>query len=381
MVEGLKKAVTLDRKRGKKQPLYQQVCSEVSKLIAGQNLQGGYSLPSISALAKMLKINYRTAKLAYEMLAKEDVVTYIPNKGAVVKNNKPAETSKQIHITYIRPKINSVWVEISSGIERFCTENNIEFSIVDAGGSHEVYLNALQNPIKPEEGLLVVPYELPQYKEVIGGRINKGVRIVFIDRELLGIEASSVSADHFVGVYNATMHLLQTHKRPVYYFGQSKSPSSSRNWFEAWKTAMNEYGYHSVDSYVYNLHAEEATLVTHKWHAIEDAAAAAMEFLKSVKEKPFSVFVGGDHIAKGIYLAAREIEMQIGRDIFIVGYGNIPMSERFDVPLSSVDQNSELVGYRSAELLYRQLKGELHKNVQIVCPTKLYVRQSSTGTK
>jgi len=381
MVEGLKKAVTLDRKKGKKQPLYQQVCSEVSKLIVGQNLQGGYSLPSISALAKMLKINYRTAKLAYEMLAKEDVVTYVPNKGAVVKNNKSAEIPKQTHITYIRPKINSVWVEISSGIERFCTEHNVEFSIIDAGGSHDVYLDAMQNPIKPEEGLLVVPYELPQYKEVVSELINKGVRFVFIDRDLPGVEASSVSADHFVGVYNATMHLLQAHNRPVYYFGQSKSPSSSRNWFEGWKSAMNEYGYHSLDSYVHNLHAEEATLFTHKWHAIEDAAAAAMEFIKTIKEKPFSVFVGGDHIAKGIYLAAREMGLEVGRDIFIVGYGNIPMSERFDVPLSSVDQNSELVGYRSAELLYRHLNGELHRNVQIVCPTKLYVRQSSTGSK
>jgi DNA-binding LacI/PurR family transcriptional regulator len=386
MFGGFGKTLMLDRRKGKKQPLYQQICGEVSELVDRGKLQNGHSLPSISALAKMLKVNYPTAKLAYEMLAKDKIITCIPNKGAVVSGAKPVEIKKQTAITYIRPKTNSVWLETSVGAERFCNEHQIEFSLIDASGpdasgSHDAYLEALQNPVRPEEGLLVVPFELPQYKDAISKLIERDVKFVFLDRELPGIEASSVSADHFVGVYNATVHLLQTHKRPVYYFGASKSPSSSRKWFEGWKTAMNEYGYHSFDSYVYNLHGEEATLFTHKWHAIGDAVEAAVEFLKSIKQMPCSVFVGADHIAKGLYLAAEEIGMKVGQDIFMVGFGNIPLCETFDVPLSSVDQCPEQVGYRGAELLYRHLKGEIHKNVQMVCPTKLYIRQSSTGIR
>jgi DNA-binding LacI/PurR family transcriptional regulator len=386
MFENIGKSLTLDRKKGKRQPVYQQIFGEVSRLIDRGELKSGHSLPSIAALAKMLNVNYRTAKLAYEMLAREKIVTYVPNRGAIVSETKKANIQKSISITYIRPRVNSVWMATSVGIEKFCTENQIEFSMIDASGadisgSHEAYLEALQNPVRQGEGLLIVPYELPQYKDAISKLIEKRVPFVFVDRELPGIEASSVSADHFAGAYNAAMHLLRIHKRPVYYFGASKSPSSSRKWFEGWKAAMNTYGYDSLDSYIHNLHAEEAALFTHKWYAIEDAVEAAVEFLRSIKQTPCSVFVGADHIAKGLYLAAEEIGMKVGQDIFMVGFGNIPLCETLDVPLSSVDQYPEQVGYQSAELLYRHIKGEICRNVQIVCPTKLYIRQSSTGIK
>ncbi len=372
-------SMPLDRSKGKQQPLYQQISSNIRGLIESEKLDDGYNLPSIATISKMLNISYRTAKMAYDILESDNYVKYIPNKGAVVTQKRRIEDNKTLAITFVRPRINSVWGAISRGIEKYCLEHDIAFSLCDANSSHDSYLDALKYPVADNQGLLVTPYELDEYREILNMLINDGVKIVFVDRTLSGVNASSVSADHFLGVFEIVSHLLDVHGLPVYYFGQYKSPSSSRSWFEGWKSAMCDYGFYDTNNYIHGLGVEEAELFTHKWFAVEDITEEALRFLQSVKKFPCSVFASGDHIAKGIYIAAEEIGLKIGEDIFLAGYGNIPMCERVSVPLSSVDQNSEQVGYSSAELLHRHLRRELRSVVHLACPTRLCIRQSSEG--
>jgi DNA-binding LacI/PurR family transcriptional regulator len=380
MFEGLSENVVLDRNKGKKLPLYQQISERIGGVIKKENLQDGYGLPSVAVLARMLNVSYRTAKLAYDLLESAEVLRYVPNKGAVVNQKTVTQIAQQFTMTYIRPRVNSVWASISMGIEKFCSEKGVKFSVADANSSHELYLRALQRKMEPNEGVLVVPYELPEYYDTLRKIIADGTKVVFVDRILPGMDVSSVCADHYIGVYEIVSHLLSCRDLPVYYFGQYKSPSSCRSWFEGWKTAMNEYGYNDIDSYVYDLSQEEAVLFTHPWYAVEDVTKAALNFLKSIKQFPCSVFASGDHIAKGIYIAGQEIGIKVGKDVFLAGYGNIPMCEKMEVPLSSVDQNSQQVGYRSAELLYKLLKENSSSIINIMCSTKMHIRQSSLGT-
>jgi len=71
--------------------------------------------------------------------------------------------------------------------------------------------------------------------------------------------------------------------------------------------------------------------------------------------------------------------LQIGKDVFVVGFGDIPLAQTMPVPLSSVFQNSELVGYESAKLLYELITGDMEKPVHRILPVELRIRASSTG--
>ncbi len=386
MIDSIKDKILIDRANGKKSPVYKQIHIGITELISKENLPDGYSLPTVAELANILGVNYRTAKLAYEMLVADEFIRYVPNKGAVV-NNKAANQSeagvskgifRRLAITFIRPRMAAAWLEMASGVSDYCKENDIDLTVIDALGSHSDYLEALKCEVRSNEGLLVVPYELPEYNKAIESLMAKEVKFVFMDRYLEGVEASVVAADHFGGVYGATCHLLETHDRPAYYLGQSMSPSSSRSWYEGWKAAMVDHGYGNlVDSYVYTLKEREAELFGRKWHCMEDNTQLGLDFLRMVKRGPCSVFVSGDYLANGLYLAANELGFEVGKDLFVVGFGNVPMGQKLQVPLTSVDQNSRQVGYKGAELLSRHMNGQMNGTIKISCETKLHIRASS----
>jgi DNA-binding LacI/PurR family transcriptional regulator len=66
---------------------------------------------------------------------------------------------------------------------------------------------------------------------------------------------------------------------------------------------------------------------------------------------PVSFFCLNDYIARGVYDAASEMELKIGRDIFIVGFDDLAIASRLRPALSSVRQDFAAMGYRAAALL------------------------------
>ena len=82
-------------------------------------------------------------------------------------------------------------------------------------------------------------------------------------------------------------------------------------------------------------------------------------------------------MARGVYYACEKFGLKIAEDVFIAGISNLPFAQRLSVPLTSVDQNLEKVGYESAKILYEKMLGILPKPIHRVLPVNLIVRESS----
>lgn len=113
--------------------------------------------------------------------------------------------------------------------------------------------------------------------------------------------------------------------------------------------------------------------------SIEDHLTTAVKLFETCEGEAYSIFAGNDYVAVGVYVAAEKLGLQIGKDVFVVGFGDIPLAQTMPVPLSSVFQNSELVGYESAKLLYELITGDMEKPVHRILPVELRIRASSTG--
>ena len=363
--------IQLENTSRKKAPLYEQIRQQLRKTINTGSLKVGDRLPSIYALAEKWKVNYRTVRSAIDLLEKDGLVVYRPNNGTVVADI--AVPNKQLVLSYVRWQRDAFCVNISNGIRKYCQEHDIAFRMLDASKSHEIFLNAIANPVKGADGVLIVPEHNEEYRDAVAKAISNGSKVVLLDRSLPGVEASTVSPDHFSGAYEAVSHLINEHSLPVYYLGRTDTPSSCKLWVEGWKVAMRNSNFFDLDKYCLDLSPFESGEMGQPSDANFEAAKT---LLSQAKEDKVCVF-GNNYVARGIYLAAEELGLKIGKDIFVVGAGDAPDPETFDVPLTCISQKTEGVGYEGARVLHELLKGNFEAEAHILLPTELNIRQSS----
>ena len=367
----LSNIVQLENSPRKKAPLYEQIRRQLRTKIETGSLKAGDRLPSIYALAEKCKVNYRTIRSAIDLLEKDGVVVYQPNKGAVVTDNTVSD--KQLVLSYVRWQRDAFCVKISSGIRKYCDEHDLAFRMLDASKSHEIFLNAIVNPAQGTDGILIVPEHNKEYIEAVAKAISSGNKVVLLDRALPGIKASTVCPDHFSGAYEAVSHLIKEHSSPVYYLGRTESPSSCKLWAEGWKEAMQNSNFFDMEKYCFDLSPFESG----EMGQLDDTNfEAAKKLLSQTKEDKVCVF-GNNYVARGVYLAAEELGLKIGKDVFVVGSGDAPIPKAFDVPLSCISQNTEGVGYEGARVLHELLKGNQETDIHVLLPTELNKRQSS----
>jgi LacI family transcriptional regulator len=381
--------VVLDKNRSKKLPLYQQIRQQIQHNITSQNIVDGEQLPSIAYLAKKWGVTYRTIKAAYDLLEEDGLINFenaksvkvVSNVGRIMPEEKEKKTSK-FSLAYITCHHDDAYYSIAyQGIRNFCIENELELMLIDIGASRKRFIDTVMNPGEAIDGMLILPFETPGFEDAVKKSVESGKKIVFLDRFLPNIEASSVEADHFSIAYQATTHLITIHNLPVYYLAFVKSPSGARFWYKGWSSAMDAYGYVNRNPYVFDFPVPEEKLADTVDIGLEYSVNAAINLFKTRKESKYCIFSGNDFIARGIYIAAEKIGLEIGKDVFIVGSNNMPFAERMPVPLSSVKTVPSIqdLGYQAAKLLYEHLTGSVNHPVRRLLPVELVIRQSSVG--
>jgi DNA-binding LacI/PurR family transcriptional regulator len=106
--------------------------------------------------------------------------------------------------------------------------------------------------------------------------------------------------------------------------------------------------------------------------AARDAAGPLLD------ERPTAVFCDDDLIAAGLYLAARERELRIPRDLSVVGFDDMDFARVLEPPLTTVALDAELLGATGFELLETRIAGRRTRR-RVVLPAELLVRDSTAA--
>jgi DNA-binding LacI/PurR family transcriptional regulator len=102
------------------------------------------------------------------------------------------------------------------------------------------------------------------------------------------------------------------------------------------------------------------------------------EYLLNAQPRPTAIFAINDYLA---ILAARILkflQISIPESISIAGFDDIDMAAHLEVPLTTVAQDSFLIGKRAAQQLIRRLEGYDGPAECILIPTELRIRSSTS---
>ena len=201
--------------------------------------------------------------------------------------------------------------------------------------------------------------------------------IVLIDRELAGLSANYIGIDDVAAGRIATEHLIEIGcKRIAHIRGRENSTGVNR--LEGYRLALKAHGLPYRPEYVISRSHVDT-------HSIE-GGAEAMRLLLQLHPQPDGVFCYNDPLAIGTMNTILDAGLRIPEDIALIGCGNLHYDSCLRVPLSSVDQHSQMIGQKAGKLVLSLIesKKKTPPKSYIMDPL-LVVRASSqrvaTGTR
>ena len=105
---------------------------------------------------------------------------------------------------------------------------------------------------------------------------------------------------------------------------------------------------------------------------------AAMRQLIALPDRPTGVVCVTDLVAIGAMRAARKANLEVGRDISVIGYDGLPLGAFTDPPLTTMTQDVIKTGRRLTEILLEILDGTSPTSFQEIWNARL-VRRASDG--
>jgi LacI family transcriptional regulator len=101
----------------------------------------------------------------------------------------------------------------------------------------------------------------------------------------------------------------------------------------------------------------------------------ALELL-DLENPPDAIAAGNDLMAFGAISASLDRGLEVGRDIGITGFDDIPLAEHFHPPLTTVHQPIYQIGEMVSERLIKRINHHPMDEEQVLLKPKLVVRQS-----
>ncbi|WP_084958055.1 LacI family DNA-binding transcriptional regulator [Thermoactinospora rubra] len=191
---------------------------------------------------------------------------------------------------------------------------------------------------------------------------------VRLDRPVVAVEGgqarglSVVAVDQVAGARMATEHLLELGHETVWHV------SGPLDWLEAegrvqgWRQALLDAGRAVPEP------------LTGDWSPRSGyEAGKSLAGMKDVT----AVFVANDQMALGVLRAFTEAGVRVPEQVSLVGFDDIPESEFFSPPLTTVRQDFDAVGRSSIAVLLRQIDSEERAEHEHVVVPPRFVRRAS----
>ena len=192
------------------------------------------------------------------------------------------------------------------------------------------------------------------------------VPMVFLDTGPSGEHISNLLVDYTMGVNEAVGHLVALGHRRIGFVSGPLGLKSAQVRRSAFLQALERYGIR-----------EDEALVQEGNHKVDGGIAAMTRMLEQTKA-PTAVLGSNDLTAIGALRAIAAAGLDVPRDISVVGFDDIELSQYTHPPLSTIRLSREELGRKAFDALYRAAEGLAAMGQEIRISTTLVLRDSTS---
>ncbi|WP_291050458.1 LacI family DNA-binding transcriptional regulator [Herbiconiux sp.] len=293
-------------------------------------------------------------------------LAYVPNGAA---RSLAAGGSRSIGLI-LSDLENSLFVDIARGAERAAAEAGMSLLLANSDGrleSEDRYLDLFAES-RVLSTLLTLNDD--QHFRQIVGRVADSRSLVLLNFQVDPAEYCSVDGHNERGGYLATRHLIDIGRRRLVFVGgpDSLRPVSERH--RGFSAALAESG------------LTAAADVTPDWINRSDGWRVGTGLVEAIAAGRIDgIVAASDLLAAGMLQAFATLgRVRVPHDVAIVGYDNNQAAWDSPVPISTIGQPGEEMGYRGARLAMEELvEGDAHQHRAVVLEPTLIVRESTVS--
>jgi len=263
---------------------------------------------------------------------------------------------------------NSFFSELVRKLEMQLFEEGYSTIICNTNREKEkekAYLTILES--KMVDGLIVISGQ----KEFIAGDLNRKIPIICIDRKPESTDdIAIIHSDNYQGGVLATEELLNSGCKRIALLTSQPMLSSSNHRRKGFIDTLKKHQF-PLENYT------QIEVVADK--LLSQTEMAKAEIRKRVKEgeRFDGVFALNDRLAIGAIEATYTMELEIPKDIRIVGFDNDPISRYCNPKLTTIKQNTDELSKRASTTLISLINGNVIEEKQQVIPIEL-IRRGTT---
>jgi len=314
---------------------------------------------SIATVSRALNDDPRVTKETRKQILKiAKILEYRPN---ILARNFAQKKSNLIGL--ILPEISDEYfTEIIKGVDEIAFSQN-QYTVVASSHKYKSLKDEVVTFIKNGllSGLILLASNLDD--ELVSILSKSHLPIVLINSNDKIKKFDRIAIGDFQGSFLMTTYLIK--KKNYNFLAHITGPSDNddavlrRNGFI---DACKKYG---------------AKYIIEKGDFSRETGFNACKKLLNLTKRPQVVFAANDMMAIGCYDCIKQIKLQIPKDVGVVGFDDIFVSQYLHPPLTTIKVNIEEVGKRAAELLLKKIHGSNGIPASVVnIPTELIIRQS-----
>jgi DNA-binding LacI/PurR family transcriptional regulator len=195
--------------------------------------------------------------------------------------------------------------------------------------------------------------------------LDAGIALVAVSRIPDGLNVDFVTVSNQEGARHAIEHLLRLGHRRIAFIDGAVSLSTTRERRAGYEQALRNAGLPVP---------QELIMYADFFH--QAGGYEAVSKLLNTPKKPTAILVVSNNMALGVLQALQEREIDVPRDVAVVGFGDTPSAALLRPPLTVIAQPAREIGAAGARLLLERLQHPDRPRRSIVLDTQLIVRES-----
>ncbi|HEY4606424.1 MAG TPA: LacI family DNA-binding transcriptional regulator [Acidimicrobiia bacterium] len=261
---------------------------------------------------------------------------YSPNPLA-----KGLRTNRTMTVGVVIPDIeNPLFGPIIAGVEARLAEDGYSTLITDAGRSNPDMGTSVVEALidrRVDGMILAMATRAGTSVETVHRR---NIPVVLVNRSAEGVPVPSIVGDDHVGIGLAVEHLVELGHTRIGHIAGPKYLSTGMGRFQAFVSKMDDLG----------LEAGPGAVAQADWYQVEPGYKAASELLDARPDLT-AIVAANDLIALGAYRAIRERGLEVGTDVSVTGYNDMPNLDLLQPALTSVRIPYRRMGSEAATML------------------------------
>ena len=348
-------------------PLYLQLKTILQRQIDSGELRPGDMLPSLRQLCQQYEVSSITVRRALQELVNEGRLQSQQGIGTFVTARNRAVRLALLILGFYEEewrRNSGIFGDLIGGVATVAWEREALLSVtrVDPGRDTASFLASIIDE-RFFDGLLIriLPDITPADLRPV---LAAGMPYVVIKRYIPDQPINCVVVDDVEAARRATAHLIAHGHRRVAFICPLKA-IVGRDRHQGYRRALAEHGL-----------PYDPALVQETPDWFEDHGYAALRALYRLTHPPQAVFAAGDQLAIGVYRAAAELGLEIGRDLAVLGYDDIQAAATLQPPLTTVRTSYYDFGARATGLLLDLVARHVTAPQRIVLDSLLILRHS-----